>query len=310
MVPARRIASACTSPSTIGTTRRTPESRLGDKVRQCRPLARPSEQSYIRSLSPSWSSALRGFLVALLSTVALCWSGCSFPEYRTATESSGQALCVNGQKDEGEVDYDCGGPCAACGTGQKCVRPADCASGVCLAGTCAAPSCTDGVRNGRESDLDCGEACTPGRCSSGNHCNFNEDCSSFRCQAGVCEAASCNDGLRNGNESDLDCGGPSCPPCTIGSSCGADPDCSTRICSAARCANESCRNERLDPGETDIDCGGSTCGACVGGAACRVPADCSSGVCTAGACTSPSCSDGLSNQSETDVDCGCAFRAS
>src|SRR6187402_3960469 len=120
--------------------------------------------------------------------LALWWAGCSFPEYGIWDDSLAQAHCLNRQKDEDEVDYDCGGTCAACGTGQACLTPADCASGVCLAGTCVAPSCSDGVRNGRESDVDCGEACSPSRCSSGNQCSFDEDCNSFRCQDGACAA--------------------------------------------------------------------------------------------------------------------------
>src|SRR5690606_30798392 len=49
----------------------------------------------------------------------------------------------------------------------RCGAPFDCASGVCESETCAAPSCGDGVRNGDETDVDCGGACEP--CLDGGH---------------------------------------------------------------------------------------------------------------------------------------------
>ncbi len=50
-------------------------------------------------------------------------------------------------------------------------------------------SCTDGIKNGQETGVDCGgPTCPP------------------------C-AATCTDGIQNGQETGVDCGGPSCPPC-------------------------------------------------------------------------------------------------
>ena len=46
-------------------------------------------------------------------------------------------------------------------------------------------SCVDGVKNGLESDVDCGGDCVP--CEIGDQCNAWRDCWSGRCAAGECE---------------------------------------------------------------------------------------------------------------------------
>lgn len=56
---------------------------------------------------------------------------------------------------------------------------------------CPPPSPTDGVKNGDESDVDCGGAIAP-RCAAGKGCNAGTDCTSGACPAGVCsESPSC-----------------------------------------------------------------------------------------------------------------------
>lgn len=45
-------------------------------------------------------------------------------------------------------------------------------------------SCTDGVRNGSESDIDCGGSCP--RCANGKRCNTHQDCVSAKCGSGRC----------------------------------------------------------------------------------------------------------------------------
>src|SRR5690606_13497497 len=53
----------------------------------------------------------------------------------------------------------------------------DCASGVCdtTAGTCVAPACDDQVKNGDETDTDCGGSC-PTQCAVGQGCAQTTDC--------------------------------------------------------------------------------------------------------------------------------------
>ena len=54
---------------------------------------------------------------------------------------------------------DCGGSCPTlCANKKGCTKAADCKSGVCSSGKCVEPSCTDGVKNGDETDIDCGGA--------------------------------------------------------------------------------------------------------------------------------------------------------
>lgn len=49
--------------------------------------------------------------------------------------------------------------CDGMGNCVECLRGSDCASGVCTSGRCQTPTCSDGVRNGAETGVDCGGAC-------------------------------------------------------------------------------------------------------------------------------------------------------
>jgi hypothetical protein len=69
--------------------------------------------------------------------------------------------------------------------GQGCGIGNDCTSGVCNFGTCAAISCNDGIKNGTETDIDCGGSCAQ-KCLSGKACQGAGDCDSGRCDAGAC----------------------------------------------------------------------------------------------------------------------------
>ena len=46
------------------------------------------------------------------------------------------------------------------------------------------PTCTDGAKNGTETDVDCGGACTP--CPDGKACAVAADCATQQCSGGVC----------------------------------------------------------------------------------------------------------------------------
>lgn len=73
-----------------------------------------------------------------------------------------------------------------------CRSNADCAwSKRCVGWACAAWSCSDGIKNGAEADVDCGTTCGLNgswlsTCASGKHCNVDNDCSSGVCTASVC----------------------------------------------------------------------------------------------------------------------------
>ncbi|MFP6685782.1 MAG: hypothetical protein VB934_13765, partial [Polyangiaceae bacterium] len=97
------------------------------------------------------------------------------------------ATCNDAVKNSNETDVDCGGssfnqgsmqPCLRCADGKVCVEVggSDCESKVCTNGICAVPSCTDGVTNGVETDIDCGGANNCTRCENGDACAENSDC--------------------------------------------------------------------------------------------------------------------------------------
>ena len=64
----------------------------------------------------------------------------------------------------------------------------------CVAGHCVVPTCTDGVADGDESDVDCGGSCSNDLdsvavglwCASGKKCRSGADCQSAICTASVC----------------------------------------------------------------------------------------------------------------------------
>lgn len=163
-----------------------------------------------------------------------------------------------------------------------------------------APTCSDGAKNGDETDVDCGGACP--KCPNGKACLDASDCTGGICKDGRCRSASCSDGSKNGSETDIDCGGD-CAKCGTGGACAVASDCESGVCSQGACAAPSCSDSVKNGTETDVDCGGS-CNACATGKACALATDCSSGVCTKGVCVEPRCSDGVQNGSETAQDCG------
>jgi hypothetical protein len=198
-----------------------------------------------------------------------------------------------------------------CAADQVCVADAcvaaDCVGvicptgAVCLQGACTQNTCGDGLKNGTESDTDCGGICAP--CADGKACATLADCRSRVCTGGSCQVPSCMDGVRNGAESDVDCGG-TCSGCADGSRCGAAADCTSGVCTMSACAAPSCTDHVKNAQETDVDCGGASCPKCGTGSACAIAADCMSGACMGGRCVSMQCTDGMQNGSETDVDCG------
>lgn len=141
------------------------------------------------------------------------------------------------------------------------------------------PTCTDGIKNGNETGIDCGGSCPACPTCTDGIKNGNEtgvDC------GGSCPVCpTCTDGVKNGNETGIDCGGscPACPTCTDGIKNGNETgvDCGG---TCPPCNNPpSCTDGIKNGNETGVDCGGS-CPAC------------------------PSCTDGVQNGNETGIDCG------
>ncbi|TNE50479.1 MAG: hypothetical protein EP343_08420 [Deltaproteobacteria bacterium] len=106
-----------------------------------------------------------------------------------------KALCDNGGAEGAGCceDSQCGdglscvyGSCqtALAAGGSACYQGNDCQSQVCENNACLAGSCTDGQKNGRETDVDCGGAC--GACDINKACVVDKDCGSGSCQKDVC----------------------------------------------------------------------------------------------------------------------------
>jgi len=78
-----------------------------------------------------------------------------------------------------------GGAGGAGGSGNECNVDTDCPTGVCQAGVCVTTTCLDGVKNGTETDVDCGGP-NCGGCTPGKACVFASDCQTGVCTAGTC----------------------------------------------------------------------------------------------------------------------------
>ena len=143
-------------------------------------------------------------------------------------------LCTDTVKNGTESDVDCGGSCTTkCANAKTCAVAGDCTSGVCNSGskTCTPAACTDTVKNGTETDVDCGGSCTT-KCADTKKCLVGADCTSLNCDAGAktCTAPTCSDVLKNGTETDVDCGGSCTTKCVDTKKCLVGADCASGVC--------------------------------------------------------------------------------
>ncbi len=173
-----------------------------------------------------------------------------------------------------ETDVDCGGPCEPCVDGKACESPSDCLSVVCAADgaggvggaddgvagaggpagptLCQPSACSDGTKNGDETDVDCGSNCQP--CGDGKVCEEPADCQSGVCASEtLCAAPICGDNVENAAEA-----------CDTGAldSATCDSDCSAIVCGdshANSVAGEAC-DTGGDTANCDDDCTTVSCG--------------------------------------------------
>ena len=138
--------------------------------------------------------------------------------YGICTEVS----CSDGIQNQDESDIDCGGSCDKCDASKRCLKNSDCTTDYCQNGICTnetgkgcaiTPACTDQIRNGDETDVDCGGSCD--QCGDGKRCTLDSDCANNYCFQGICKTPTCSDGIKNQGEKGIDCGG-SCKACAPG----------------------------------------------------------------------------------------------
>lgn len=172
------------------------------------------------------------------NTCASCAAACS------TCDGPGADDCT-----ECAPDYrDCGtGTCvnSLCGTGGDCASAADCESGVCTSTICQAPTCSDSVLNGDETDVDCGGATCDG-CDLDESCSANGDCADgLYCDSDSC--ANCHEACETCDGADAS----ACTACASGyyDSGGEEPPSGT--CTAWSTCSES--EYAASPGSATAD---------------------------------------------------------
>jgi hypothetical protein len=150
----------------------------------------------------------------------------------SSSSSSGAVdSCKNGLQDATETGVDCGGgTCKKCPDGRGCGADADCEGDYCpvTRGYCVTPNgrelcgveaqggatCADCIKNGSESDVDCGAECLP--CRTGKICTNDSECWSAVCTTGRCE------------------------PGAKGTPCYSNDDCASVSCGTVGCTGGDC----------------------------------------------------------------------
>ncbi|PIN86107.1 hypothetical protein COV19_06440 [Candidatus Woesearchaeota archaeon CG10_big_fil_rev_8_21_14_0_10_44_13] len=126
-------------------------------------------------------------------------------------------------------------------------------------------TCGNMVKDGDETDVDCGGKCKG--CEGGKSCIVNTDCGSNSCKDNICTEPRCDDNLTNGPygnmETDVDCGGYCGATCGIDLTCNSNGDCLSGFCNPGKkCGIATCDDGYKNGNETGIDCGGDCGGDC------------------------------------------------
>jgi hypothetical protein len=148
--------------------------------------------------------------------------------------------CTDNIQNGGETDIDCGGPCPDCGLTQHCLGNGDCASGVCIGGTCGCGNhnFTFTVNSNSGGAFDSAE--WPGGTSTQtaqagcsvtvNRPNGNIDLvCTLAAPWSVASVSGYSTCVGSGGEDGDGCEPVSCPPAGVGSCCSARPSCSAAL---------------------------------------------------------------------------------
>ena len=152
------------------------------------------------------------------------------------------------------------------------------------------PDCTDGARNGTETDVDCGGGACPAVRRRAAPAAPAPTARRSVCVGGVCQPPRCSDGVKNGSETDVDCGGELSPRCADRP--GLRHRRATARAASARATSAqaaTCSDGVKNGHETDIDCGGGLRATAPPARRARAAPTAQSGVCTGGVCQAASC---------------------
>jgi len=132
--------------------------------------------------------------------------------------------------------------------GERCQKDQECISNYCTLGVCSQASCTDQIKNGLETDVDCGNGCQ--KCEKEKKCRVTSDCKTgLACSSGKCQdLGPCYDAILSDTETDVDCGGACSQKCAEGNKCRETKDCE----SGAYCIQNTC-TKTATTGDTDQD---------------------------------------------------------
>ena len=179
-----------------------------------------------------------------------------------------------------------------CTADEECTTDNQCVDQKCQAKV-AEPTCSDGIKNQDESDVDCGGSCGA-ICANDKVCVVNTDCQSNNCDSGVCkeiqipQVCTDPDEISNTLEQSL-----LIKSTTVDSTHGSFTDkCYQNQVNEIRCINGVIAVSGYYDCPTGYYCPNNDVGACV-----AKPVD-------APISAAESCKDGIKNQDETDVDCG------
>lgn len=134
--------------------------------------------------------------IALATLVAACGDdgAAAEPECTIAADCAAPgpetclvAACASGTCGTAPADAATACPAGVCngaGSCVECLGDSDCATDVCVANACYPASCRNMVKDGSETDVDCGGSTCPD-CAQGKVCLTGGDCLSGVCTPGI-----------------------------------------------------------------------------------------------------------------------------
>lgn len=126
-----------------------------------------------------------------------CLSEVDCSSFVCVNQMCAEATCSDGVENGHETDKDCGrhanpdggtllnAMCDRCAPGKHCLEGDDCQSGICAMILCTPSLCSDGMKDGSETDVDCGGPYCPA-CGAGKRCFVGMDCKSTTCFNNTC----------------------------------------------------------------------------------------------------------------------------